>query len=90
MPPTRRMDHKIRLLLIDDHSLFRESLARLLEAESGIELAGTFSSAEDALASVASRSVDVVLLDFDLGEGHGLHFLDASRERGFQGKVLLA
>jgi DNA-binding NarL/FixJ family response regulator len=83
------MDHKIRLLLIDDHSLFRESLARLLEAESGIELAGTFSSAEEALASVASRSVDVVLLDFDLGEGHGLHFLDASRERGYRGKVLM-
>ena len=42
----------IRLLLVDDHTLFRESLRRLLESEVGVEITGDFANAEDALAAV--------------------------------------
>jgi DNA-binding NarL/FixJ family response regulator len=83
------MGNKIRLLLVDDHTLFREGLARLLEAETGVELVGHFSSAAEALAAIELNSVHVVLLDFDLGEKRGLSFIRASRERGFQGKILM-
>lgn len=83
------MEQKIKLLLVDDHSLFREGLARLLEAEKGFELAGSCSSATAALDAVEREAIDVVLLDFDLGEQQGLQFLSASRARGFKGKVLM-
>ena len=83
------MNTKIRLMLVDDHTLFREGLARLLEAESGLQLIGHFSSAAEALAAIDLSSVDVVLLDFDLGETQGLHFLREAREMGFEGKILM-
>ncbi len=83
------MESKIRLLLVDDHTLFREGLARLLEAESGLELLGHFSSTAEALNAAQLNSVDVVLLDFDLGEKQGSHFIRESRERGFEGKILM-
>src|SRR5271156_3571679 len=83
------MASKIRLLLIDAHTLFREGLARLLEAESGLEVAGHFSSVAEALAAAELNSVHVVLLDFDLGEKQGLHFIRESRELGFTGKILM-
>jgi DNA-binding NarL/FixJ family response regulator len=83
------MDEKIRLLLVDDHTLFREGLARLLEAESGLELVGHFSSTAEALAADGLNSVHVVLLDFDLGEEQGLHFIREAREAGFDGKILM-
>jgi two-component system, NarL family, nitrate/nitrite response regulator NarL len=83
------MDTKIKLMLVDDHTLFREGLARLLEAESGLQLIGHFSSTSEALAKVDLNSLDVVLLDFDLGETQGLHFLREAREMGFAGKVLM-
>jgi DNA-binding NarL/FixJ family response regulator len=83
------MNTKIRLMLVDDHTLFREGLARLLEAESGLQLIGHFSSATEALAAIDLSSVDVVLLDFDLGETQGLHFLREAREMGFAGKILM-
>jgi DNA-binding NarL/FixJ family response regulator len=83
------MDEKIRLLLVDDHTLFREGLARLLEAESGLELMGNFSSIDEALKALEDDAVDVVLLDFDLGEKNGLQFFRAFRLRGFEGKVLM-
>jgi DNA-binding NarL/FixJ family response regulator len=83
------MEQEIKLLLVDDHSLFREGLARLLEGEIGFKLAGSFSSLNEALGAIERESIDVVLLDFDLGEQQGLQFLSASRTRGFKGKVLM-
>jgi DNA-binding NarL/FixJ family response regulator len=83
------MEDKIRLLLVDDHTLFREGLARLLEAERGLAMVGNFSSTEEALQSLAQNSVDVVLLDFDLGEKNSLQFLHNFRQRGFSGKILM-
>ncbi len=47
---------QIRILLVDDHSLFRESLSRLLEAEPDFRIAGTCASAAEALDSAASAS----------------------------------
>jgi DNA-binding NarL/FixJ family response regulator len=78
----------IRLLLVDDHSLFRESLARLLETEPGFEIVGSCATISDALVLAGRGPVDVVLLDFDLGREHGNAFLSAARAASFQGKVL--
>ncbi len=82
------MDAKIRLVLVDDHTLFREGLARLLESEMELQLVGHFSSTAEALASDLT-SVHVVLLDYDLGETRGLHFIRECRDLGFTGKILM-
>jgi DNA-binding NarL/FixJ family response regulator len=79
----------IRLLLIDDHTLFRQSLARLLEAEDDFELVADFSSVDSALDALNRLQVDVVLLDFDLGERNGLEFFPLSKERKFFGHTLV-
>jgi two-component system nitrate/nitrite response regulator NarL len=82
-------EQKIRLLLIDDHGLFREGLSRLLEAEKGFELRGDYASIPEAAQAVDLSQVDVVLLDFDLGEQTGLDFLTFLRTQGFAGRVLI-
>ncbi|MCU1313680.1 MAG: Two component transcriptional regulator, LuxR family, partial [Acidobacteriaceae bacterium] len=69
------MEAKIRLLLIDDHTLFREGLARLLEADTALELVGSSPSTDAALEVLKEGKVHVVLLDFDLGEKNGFEFL---------------
>lgn len=79
---------RISVLLLDDHALFREGLARLLSAEEDLDVAHC-GSLEEALAAVAERQVDVVLLDLDLGNRRGEEFLPLARERGFSGKVLV-
>lgn len=78
----------IRLLLIDDHSLFRESLGRLLRAEPDFEVVADFHSAAEALSSLARLGVDVLLLDHDLGDSDGLSFLDALKNAHFHGRIL--
>jgi len=77
----------IQILLLDDHALFREGVARLLGG-SGFEIA-SLGSVEEALRTIKQRSVDIVLLEFYLGDCNGKEFLRLARQRGFTGKVLL-
>jgi two-component system, NarL family, nitrate/nitrite response regulator NarL len=80
----------IRLLVIDDHELFRESVARLLQAEPGFEVVAHCGSGTDALRIMkSSEEIDIVLLDLDLGQERGADFLDQLRKLHFDGKVLL-
>lgn len=83
------MEPAIRILLVDDHGLFRESLSRLLEAEPGFEIAGACASGSEALAVVDRESVDVVLLDYDLGDEQGLAFLEQAKARGSEARILM-
>jgi two-component system, NarL family, nitrate/nitrite response regulator NarL len=83
------MNSNIRILLIDDHSLFRESLSRLLQTESDFQIVGTCASASEALAVPRLKEIDVVLLDYDLGHEQGTLFLDRARSAGFAGRVLM-
>jgi two-component system, NarL family, nitrate/nitrite response regulator NarL len=69
------MSNRIRILLIDDHTLFRESLARLLEMEPEFEVAGRCATVAEALQVLAGGDVDVILLDYDLGDEVGTDLL---------------
>jgi DNA-binding NarL/FixJ family response regulator len=79
----------IRLLLLDDHILFRESLSRLLASEPDFEMVGQSGASPEALDMLSRKPVDVVLLDFDLGEEHGTQFISAARRAGYTGKILM-
>jgi DNA-binding NarL/FixJ family response regulator len=79
----------MRLLLVDDHVLFRESLGRLLASEPDFEVAGQCGSCAEALAFLARDHADMVLLDLDLPDGRGVGFIPSARDAGYRGKVLL-
>ena len=80
---------RIRLLLVDDHILFRDGLSRLLAMEPDLEVVAGCGTVAEALDIVGRAPVDIVLLDYDLGEDHGSHFLSSARRTGFTGKVLM-
>lgn len=80
----------IRLLVIDDHALFRESVARLLQAEAGFQVVAHCGSGTDALSVLkSSQEIDVILLDLDLGQERGSDFLNQLDKLHFAGRVLL-
>jgi DNA-binding NarL/FixJ family response regulator len=83
------MGQEIRILIVDDHGLFRESLSRLLQAEPDFQIAATCASATEALAIIDRERIDVVLLDYDLGEEQGSLFLESAKKRDFSGRVLM-
>jgi two-component system nitrate/nitrite response regulator NarL len=76
---------RIRLLLLDDHGLFRASLGHWLASEADFEVAGECGTSADALEILRCAAVDVVLLDFDVGPEHGNDFISAARHAGYGG-----
>jgi DNA-binding NarL/FixJ family response regulator len=83
------VEKTIRILLLDDHALFRESVSRLLGAEPGFDVASHCGTIAEALDILKRKSIDVVLLDFDLGEHDGREFIRLAKAQGFKGKVLV-
>lgn len=74
---------------MDDHILFRESLARLLQGEPDFEMAAHCGSADEAIGALREKRTDLVLLDFDLGNEDAFRFIEQARESGFEGRILM-
>ncbi len=86
----RTVEQAARILLLDDHALFRESVSRLLGAEPGFEVVAHCGTIVEALEVLRRKPIDLILLDFDLGAEHdGREFLRLAKEQGFNGKVLV-
>lgn len=79
----------IHVLLVDDHALFRESLARLLAVSSDIRITAQCGTVEEALQLIAAQQFDLVLLDYELGDRRGNEVVVAARAAGFSGKILI-
>lgn len=58
--------NKIRVLVVDDHPLVRESLMVLLDRAGDIEVVGSAGSAEDALGQSKTLRPDVILMDIEM------------------------
>jgi DNA-binding NarL/FixJ family response regulator len=80
---------RIRLLLVDDHVLFRQSLRRLLASEPDFEVVADCGTVTEALDLLRRERVDIALLDFDLGHDHGSQLIAACRQAGLPVKVVM-
>ncbi|MBZ5608262.1 MAG: response regulator transcription factor [Acidobacteriia bacterium] len=83
------MPDRIRILLIDDHVLVREAIARLLAAQPDFQVAGQTATIEEAVDIIQSQPVDIVLLDINLGSEQGGAFLGLAHDCGFRGRILV-
>jgi two-component system nitrate/nitrite response regulator NarL len=82
MPP-------ISLLIVDDHTLFRQGLVSLLLGEPGFRVAGEAASGEEALRLAAELQPDVVLMDVKMPGMDGVETTRCLLERMPQIRVLM-
>jgi len=68
---------KIKLLLVDDHTVVRSGLRMLLEGEDDVEIIGEAGSASEAINAVTIMKPDMILMDIGLPDMSGI---DAARE----------
>ena len=62
----------LRVLIADDHLLFRDGLRALLKAAPDTELVGEATTGEEAVALAAELQPDVVLMDIQMPGGNGI------------------
>src|ERR1700730_15566711 len=68
---------KIRVLLTDDHTLFRQGIRTLLAAEADLEVAGEAANAAEAVALARQVRPDIVLMDIGMT---GMSSFEATRQ----------
>jgi two-component system nitrate/nitrite response regulator NarL len=69
--------------------LFREGLLRLLSNDERFEIVGNTGNVDDALTQLKQHSVDVLILDYDLGAQTAVTFTSQLKEAGFTGRILV-
>jgi DNA-binding NarL/FixJ family response regulator len=62
----------IRVVILDDHQMFSESVARLLGAEHDVEVVAVAATMSTALTAVAAEAPDVAVVDYLLPDGDGV------------------
>ena len=62
----------MRVLIVDDHVLFREGLVSLLETQPDISVAGEAGRVSEAIGMARDLEPDLILMDFGLPDGTGL------------------
>src|SRR5438477_5900155 len=70
--PTEKSDQALRVLIVDDHALFRRGLQMVLKQEDDIELVGEASDGAEAVEKAPELMPDVVLMDVRMPRRSGI------------------
>jgi len=84
-----RSSGRIRVLVADDHPLFREGVVRAIRERPDLELVGQCGDGRDALAQVEELDPDVLLLDMRLPSLTGNQVITALTDAGSETRILV-
>ena len=79
----------LRLVVVDDHPIVRDGLAGIFALEKDIDVVGQAGSGPEAVAVVAERDPDLVLMDLRMPGGDGFAAIKQLRDRGGRPRVLV-
>lgn len=71
------MADKIKLIIADDHHIFRKGILSIVSEDDGIEITGEAANGDDALKLIEEKKPDIAILDIDMP---GLSGLDVARK----------
>ncbi len=78
-----------RVIIIDDHPLFRKGAGDLVRMEGALEFVGEASSGEEGIALALQQRPDLILLDLNMKGMDGLETLTALRKAGCEARIIM-
>jgi DNA-binding NarL/FixJ family response regulator len=78
---SRAQTRKSRILIVDDHPLFREGLQQLIDRTPDLAVCGEAEDMPQALQAIVDLKPDLVLVDISLGVGSGIDLVKAIKSR---------
>lgn len=89
MDTARPTSEKFRVVLVEDHPMFREQLTQLIKREPDMCVCGEADNGRDALKLLQSLSADIVIVDLTLKGSSGLELLKDLKAQGINVPVLV-
>jgi two-component system response regulator NreC len=83
------MSMAIRVMIADDHSVLREGLRMLIEAQGDMTVVGEATSGDEVIAQAQSTHPDVVLLDITMPGATGLELIPQLRTQVPESRILV-
>lgn len=83
------MNHKTRVLIVDDHPMVAEGIRAILETYDDIEIAATLANGQEAIDAVSKLDPDVILLDLNMPSVNGLAATEIILERRPGTRILI-
>lgn len=83
------MSDPIRVLMIDDHPLFRRGVGQLLELDGRYEVAGEAASGQEGIKQARLLDPDLILLDLNMKGMDGLETLRTLRDLGVAARIIV-
>ena len=83
------MDQTHRVLIVDDHALFRAGLRALLSEDPGIEVVGEAADGRDAIRAVGQLSPHLVLMDLTMPSMNGIEAVTEIKGRYPEVRILV-
>jgi two-component system chemotaxis response regulator CheB len=88
-PDTRSSRRRIRLMIVDDSTVARAVLSRMVEADPIFEITAVAGTAEDAIEALAECRVDIVVLDLEMPGAGGLKSIPKITAAAAGAKVMI-
>ena len=83
-------DNKVnRVLIVDDHPLFRKGASQLIELDSGFGLVGEATSGTEGVSMAVELEPDLILLDMNMLGMDGVQTLQAMRAAGIESSIVM-
>lgn len=79
----------IRILAVDDHPVFREGIAGMIEAQADMTLVGEASNGREAIQQFRAQRPDVTLMDLQMPDMNGIDAIIAIRNEFPQARIVV-
>jgi len=83
------MTASVKVMLVDDHTLFRRGLAELLEGREGIQVVAETGNPEEAPRLAREHAPDVAIVDLNMAPGGGLSVIRRLLDQGWKGTPIV-
>ena len=86
---TTNANQRVKVLLVEDHPMFREHLGQLINRDLGMVVCGEADNIKDAMRLVSETNPDIAIVDITLRGSSGLEFIKDIKAQGLSLNVLV-
>ena len=83
------MESKIKVLIADDHPLFRQGIKQILELEKDIIVVAQAANGDDAVQLAREHKPDVILMDINMPGSNGLQAIKEIKDENISSKIIV-